>query len=142
MNTIEAHSGSEVAATPVLDILVADDDEIVREAIVEALTSAGHRVVEASNGEEALALFETRSFGLVLTDVRMPKLDGLTVFRRIRIQSPKTDVIIMTSFATIGDVVGTLRAGASDYLTKPFDLDAFVNEVVAFIAHRRASSAA
>lgn len=67
----------------------------------------------------------------------MPKLDGLTLLRRIRRETPSTAVVIMTSFAEVPDVVGSMRDGAVDYVTKPFDPDEFVDNVVEPIAERR-----
>jgi DNA-binding NtrC family response regulator len=121
-----------------LDVLVVDDDEIVRGCIAEAISGAGHRVAEASDGEKALALLATRAFDLAICDVHMPRLDGLTLFHRLRNDSPGTAVVIMTSFGKIPDVVGTLRDGAVDYVTKPFDADEFVLNVVQPIDERRA----
>jgi len=120
-----------------LDVLVADDDPDVREAVVVALRCAGHRVMEASDGAAAVDLVANRAFDLAICDVRMPKLDGHTLLRRIRRDSPRTSVVMMTSFATVSDVVGSLRDGAVNYLAKPFDVDEFMTSVVKPLADRR-----
>src|SRR5262249_18589016 len=77
-------------------------------------------------------------FGLALFDVRLPKVDGLTLFRMVRQSSPGTAVILMTAYAAIPDAVATLREGAYDYVTKPFDPEEFTLRVIGRIAERRA----
>jgi CheY-like chemotaxis protein len=121
-----------------LDVLLVDDDDNVRESVAVALLGAGHKVTEACDGAEALDLLASHAFDLAICDVQMPRLDGLTLFRRLRRDAPGTAVIIMTSHGKIPDVVDTLRDGASDYVTKPFDPDEFTQRVVAPIAEHRA----
>jgi DNA-binding NtrC family response regulator len=121
-----------------LEVLVVDDDDIVRSSIASALTAVGHEVVQASNGEDALSLLASRPFDLVVSDVRMPRLDGLSLFRRVRRDAPGTAVVLMTSFAKIPDIVGSLRDGALDFVTKPFDPDEFADSVVGPLDERRA----
>ena len=121
-----------------LDVLVVDDDDIVRASVAGAIANAGHRVAEASDGAEALSLLASRAFDLAVCDVQMPGMDGLALFRRLRHDSPGTAVVMMTTFGKIPDAVDTLRGGAIDYVTKPFDPDAFAHDVVGPIAQRRA----
>jgi two-component system, NtrC family, response regulator HydG len=123
-----------------LQVLVVDDDDVVRESIAEAVCGAGHTVVQASDGEAALTLLGTHSFDLAICDVHMPRLDGLTLFRLLHRDSPGTAVVLMTSFGHIPDAVGSLRGGAVDYVTKPFDPEEFAAKVVTPIAERRALS--
>ena len=120
-----------------LDILVVDDDATVRESIVEALASAGHVVTEASDGEAALALCLSRDFHVVVSDVTLPKLDGLALFRRLRLHSPGTEVVLMTSFATSTEAIRCLCEGAFEYIAKPFDPDDFARSIVGLIVERR-----
>ncbi len=119
-----------------LEVLIAEDDDNVRQAVAEALGRAGHTVTEASDGEQAATLVDTKKFDVAICDVHMPKLDGLTLFRRVRCVAPRTAVIIMTSFGKIPDAVGTLRDGAVDYVTKPFDPDELVDRIIRPIAER------
>jgi DNA-binding NtrC family response regulator len=121
-----------------LDILVVDDDQATRLSLSYALTDAGHRVCEAEDGEQALARLAERSFDVALVDVRLPKVDGLAVFRRVRQRSPSTSVILMTAFATVTDAVASLREGAYDYVTKPFDPEELSLRVIGHIAEHRA----
>jgi DNA-binding NtrC family response regulator len=120
-----------------LDVLVVDDDEIVRESISGALIDAGHQVTEAQDGEQAADLIAKHAFDLAICDVQMPKLDGLTLMRRIRREAPDTAVVIMTAYGKVSDVVDSMRDGAVDYVTKPFDPDEFAVKVVEPIAQRR-----
>jgi DNA-binding NtrC family response regulator len=121
-----------------LDILVVDDDQATRLSLAYALGDAGHRVTEACDGEEAVAVISERAFDVAILDVRLPKIDGLTIFRRIRMKSPTTSVILMTAFATVPDAVASLRDGAYDYVTKPFDPEEFSLRVIGHIAEHRA----
>ena len=117
-------------------ILVIEDDADVRDAVVDALRDAGHDVAEAADGAAGLEALAAGAFDLTITDVRLPKLDGLTLFRRARRIAPRTEVIVMTSFGSVADAVEALKAGARDYLTKPFDLEELKLRVGA-IAERR-----
>jgi len=120
-----------------LQVLVADDDDDVRGSVASALSDAGHEVTEARDGAQALELVSSHVFDLAICDVQMPKLDGMTLFRRIRREAPGTAIVIMTSFGKIPDAIGSLREGAIDYVTKPFDPDEFAHKVVGPIAERR-----
>lgn len=104
-----------------LKILLVDDEPSIRLAAGDGLRADGHEVIEASDGKEALLHLGKAPFDLVITDVRMPKLDGMSLFRRIRSDWPHTDVIIMTAYGEVDAAVRALQSGAQDYLTKPFD---------------------
>jgi DNA-binding NtrC family response regulator len=120
-----------------LRILLVEDDPDVRAALQEALEAAGHRVDAITDGSVALERLGGQVFDLVVLDLRLPKVDGLTVFRRAREIAPRTDVILMTSFGAVSDAVAALKEGAYDYLTKPFEVEELVARVRA-IAERRA----
>jgi two-component system, NtrC family, response regulator AtoC len=106
-----------------VDILLVDDEPELREALRDVLTDAGHVVVEASDGTKASSLLPEKEFDVILCDVNLPGVDGLTLLRTVRRDAPLTDFILMTAFANVGDAVAALKVGASDYLTKPFDID-------------------
>ena len=130
--------GAALAKGPgMLDVLLVDDDENVRESVALALVNAGHQVTEASDGAQAVDLLSSHAFDLAICDVQMPRLDGLTLFRRIRREAPGTAVVIMTSYGRVPDVVDSMRDGAVDYVTKPFDPDEFAHKVVGPIAEHR-----
>src|SRR5262249_34725194 len=124
------------SAAVLLQILLVEDEPDTRKFVAEALTEAGHDVVEAVDGAAAVERASLRAFDLVVCDLRLPKVAGLTVFRKSRHLSPRTDVILMTSFGDVAEAVAALKEGAYDYLTKPFDPDELVLRVGA-IATRR-----
>jgi DNA-binding NtrC family response regulator len=119
-----------------LEILLADDEPTIQLSACDALRAAGHNVTLASDGARALECVRSRVFDLVVTDIRMPKADGLEVFRETRAQSPGTAVILMTAYGNVDDAVTALKHGATDYMTKPFDLDELLVRVER-IAHQR-----
>jgi DNA-binding NtrC family response regulator len=119
-----------------LEILLVDDEPDAHVAVGDALADAGHRVTTASNGEEALRLITTRAFDVMICDIRLPKIDGLTLFRRTRQESPDTAVILVTAYAAVQDAVGAVKEGAHDYLTKPFDIDEMVVRMRRLAEHR------
>jgi two-component system, NtrC family, response regulator AtoC len=121
-----------------LEILVVDDDQATRLSLSYALTDSGHRVTEAGDGEEAMTIIAEHTFDVAILDVRLPKIDGLTIFRKLRQRSPTTNVILMTAFATVPDAVASLRDGAYDYVTKPFDPEEFSLRIIGHIAEHRA----
>jgi DNA-binding NtrC family response regulator len=109
-----------------LDILLVDDEPDFRTLVGEALRDAGHRVVLAANGAEGLTQISSNVFDVMICDIRLPKVDGLTLFRRVRQESPGTDVILITAHAAVNDAVAALKEGAYDYITKPFDVDEII----------------
>ncbi|HET6148997.1 MAG TPA: sigma-54 dependent transcriptional regulator [Polyangia bacterium] len=109
-----------------LDILLVDDEPDFRMLVGDALRDAGHRITLASNGAEGLTLISSNVFDVMLCDIRLPKVDGLTLFRRVRQESPGTDVILITAHAAVSDAVAALKEGAYDYITKPFDIDEII----------------
>src|SRR4029078_5931347 len=94
-----------------------------RQPYREVLTDAGHVVTEANDGRKASALLRETVFDVILSDVRMPGVDGLTWLRSARRDAPLTDFILMTAFADIGQAVAALKEVASDYLLKRIDVD-------------------
>jgi DNA-binding NtrC family response regulator len=112
-----------------LRILVAEDDANVRDAVASALRDAGHDVTDVADGQRALEHATATNFDALVSDVRLPRMNGLALFRRVRELSPRTVVILMTSFATANDAVAAMKQGAHDYLTKPFDVEELVIRV-------------
>ena len=101
--------------------LVVDDDASVRVVVSEVLTAAGHDVTTASSAEQAFALFQKHPFPLLFSDIRMEGMSGIELLELIKKHSPDTQAIIMTSNATADNAISALRAGAYDYLLKPFE---------------------
>jgi two-component system response regulator HydG/two-component system response regulator AtoC len=112
-----------------VDILLIDDEPDVRQALRDVLTDAGHVVVEASDGAKASALLPETVFDVVLSDVRLPGVDGLSLLRTVRRDAPLTDFILMTALPDVGQAVAALKEGASDYLIKPFDVDELLHHI-------------
>ncbi len=104
-------------------ILLAEDDEIMRETLFDRLSKNDWQVDGAKDGKEALKLVEQNYYHLVLSDIRMPGLDGTLLLDRILRISPDTDVILMTAYGSIESAVDCLKKGAADYILKPFDMD-------------------
>jgi DNA-binding NtrC family response regulator len=123
---------------PMLNILLVDDELALREALRQVLCDGGHTVDVAPDAELAFERLASRSFDLVVSDVRLPKVDGLTLLHRIRRDFPSTEVLLMTAYGSIGDAATAVNDSAVDYLRKPIDIDHFV-AVVARIEERRRS---
>ncbi len=101
--------------------LIVEDDELGRELVSESLARLSIEARVARHGGEALELLEKEEFDLVLTDLRMPEVDGLSVLKRVKERSPATPVVLMTAYATLDVAIQALRDGAEDILLKPFD---------------------
>jgi len=105
-------------------VLVIDDDNNMRWVIRRALTQAGYNVAMAASGEEGLELLAQEPIDLVLLDLKMPGLDGLGVLRRFRQGPADVPVILLTAYASVQTAVEAMKLGATDYLSKPFDVEA------------------
>jgi DNA-binding NtrC family response regulator len=106
-----------------LRILLVDDEPDLHLASADELRDAGHEVHAAQDGEQAFALMTSLTFDVVVTDIRLPKLDGLSLFRLARERSPTTIVILVTAFAEVQEAIAAVREGAHDYLRKPLASD-------------------
>ncbi len=104
-------------------ILVVDDDNAHRGMLKTMLRSWGYNVEQASDGDEAVALVQEKPFDVVLTDVRMARMDGINALKEILAYNPALPVILMTAFSSVETAVDALRLGAYDYLVKPLDFD-------------------
>jgi two-component system response regulator AtoC len=100
-------------------ILVADDEAGLREFITDSLELDDHTVVAAKDGKEAAKLLDERGFDLVLTDLKMPGLDGMALLRKVRAEQPEIEVIVMTAHGTVDNAVEAMKLGAFEYLQKP-----------------------
>src|SRR4029079_15484963 len=106
-----------------LKVLVVEDEPDLCALIVDALADDGHEVTPARDGAAAMTAASDATFDVVLADVRLPKVDGLTLFRWLQEHAPSTDAIVMTGDAAVADAVAVLKEGAFDYLTKPINPD-------------------
>jgi len=106
-----------------ISILIVDDEESVRESLTLWFTEDGYRVDCAENAKQALSILESDVFDIILTDLKMPGMDGLELLQRIKTLNKDSIIIVMTAFATVDTAVRALKEGAFDYVTKPFDPD-------------------
>lgn len=104
-------------------ILVVDDEPSLREVLSIMLKRSGYSVTSVNDGGQAIELVQKEIFDLVITDLRMPKIDGMEVLKAVKSASPETVVLIITAFATADSAVEAMKHGAYDYLTKPFQVD-------------------
>ena len=118
-------------------ILVVDDEEGLRSFAAEALARDKHTVTTAPDGEVAWRLLQTRGFDVVLTDLKMPKLDGMGLLAKVREEQPEVEVIMLTAHGTIESAVAAVKAGAFDYLQKPVGSPAELRMVVNRALERR-----
>lgn len=104
-------------------ILVVDDEEVVCRFLKRVLDGGGHRVEVSRGGQEALEKLEEGTFDLVITDLKMPGVDGIGVLRRAKELDPLCEVIIITAYASVESAVEVMKLGAYDYISKPFNVD-------------------
>ena len=104
-------------------ILITEDDQVQREIIADILLRAEYEVETVGSGRETLAALEAEEYGLLLTDMRMPEMDGLELLRRAKRLRPELEIVVMTAHATVETAITAMKEGAVDYLAKPFDKD-------------------
>jgi two-component system, NtrC family, response regulator AtoC len=119
------------------DLLVVDDEETVRRFLAITLEEEGHIVATAADGVEALALLRERSFHVVLADLTMPRMDGMTLLKTIRRDFPETEVIVLTGYGSVESAVSAMKAGAFEFLEKPLSSPAALTIVVDRAVERR-----
>ncbi|MFH7320338.1 sigma-54-dependent transcriptional regulator [Desulfurivibrio sp. D14AmB] len=117
-------------------ILVVDDEQNMRVALYEALSRGGYEVTVAENGRMALTLLAKSEPDLVITDIRMPEMDGIEMLRRIKELHPALPVVIITGYATVETAVEAMKRGAVDYILKPFPVEV-IEETVKKVLRER-----
>lgn len=108
-------------------ILVLDDDPIVTHSCKRVLGAEGYSIATAEKGEDALNKLAKEDFDLLITDVRLPDINGMEVLRESRVIKPETDVVIITGYPTIEDAKESTKLGAFEYIEKPFTPDFMIN---------------
>ncbi len=126
-----------VNTTPNATVLVVDDDRAIRESLDRALGLEGYRVITASDGAQALDTIATDEPDVIVLDLMMPNVDGLTVCRVLRAERNRLPVLMLTARTETPDRVAGLDAGADDYLAKPFDLDELLARLRALLRRAR-----
>src|SRR5512138_3025727 len=132
-----AAEGAARAAPPGGRVLVVDDQKNMRATTAIVLREAGHVVEEAEDGAAAIQRVQQEAFDVVLTDLRMPAVDGMEVLREAQRLAPETQVIVMTAYGTIESAVEAIRLGAYDFLAKPFKEDELLLRVAKALEKRR-----
>ena len=119
------------------NILVADDEEPTRKSLAELLREEGCQVTTVGDGAQAIAEIDRQSFDVVVTDLRMPEVDGLGVLNHVRKVAPQTFVLLITAFASIETAVEALRKGAHDYILKPVIVDDVIARIRRLLDYRQ-----
>lgn len=114
-------------------ILVVEDDAGLREALIDTLLLAGYQCIEAESGEVALLKLQNQQIDLVVSDVQMSGMSGLSLLRSIKNQSANMPVLLMTAYGTIDDAVQAMRDGACNYMAKPFAPEVLLNMVSQYV---------
>ncbi len=117
-------------------LLIVDDDSAMREMLASLFRDRGYAVAEAASASEALARAGEQGFDVVLSDIRMPGKTGIEMVGELRGRLPETPVVLMTAFGSIDSAVESMRAGAFDYITKPFEPDAVLLTIERALEHR------
>lgn len=110
-------------------ILVLDDEEIVRVSCKKCLIPEGYDVDVAANGVEGLSMTENNRYDVILTDLKMPDMDGMEFLAKVKERHPDTKVIMITGYSTVEHAVKAMRMGAYNYIEKPFTPDALLEAV-------------
>jgi DNA-binding NtrC family response regulator len=112
-----------------LKIIVAEDEDITLKNILETLREEGYEVTGTINGDEAMQMMEKEHFDVLITDIKMPRMNGIELMEKVKEKYTEMDVIIITGFGSISSAVNAIKKGAYDYITKPFDLDELLLKV-------------
>ena len=119
---------------PDAKVLVTDDEEDIREVVADRLSHWGYEVAQAEDGIECLERLETFSADLLVLDLRMPRMDGLTVLRTLREQGSQVPVLILSASSERNIAEDTMAEGAAAYMLKPFDPEALKKKVAELLA--------
>lgn len=118
-------------------ILIADDEPQIVKVCVQMLSDSGYRVRGVTSGQEAVECLEAEPFDLLVIDIRMPEVDGLTVLRWAMSLDPNLTCVVITGYATMDRVIGAMNSGARGFLLKPFGMEEFQGTIEAALAQRR-----
>src|SRR3989338_11124282 len=104
-------------------ILIVDDESTIRMSLARILEKEGYAVAQAENGKKAIELLKKEPFHLILTDLKMPEVDGFEVLKQAKSISPDSVVIVLTAYVSVESAISAMKAGAYDYLSKPINID-------------------
>lgn len=117
-------------------VLVIDDEDIVRTSCIRVLSPEGYQVSVAQNGMEGIRMIEEENFDVVLTDLKMPDMDGIEILKKIKKEWPSIEVIIITGYQAIDAAKKSINLGAFEYIEKPFTPDVVLQAVMKAVAYR------
>lgn len=118
-------------------ILVIDDEDIVRISCERILTPEGYEVKTTRNADDGFRMLQEECFDVVLTDLKMPDIDGIEVLRRIKQDWPEIEVIMITGYQTITTAVQAIKLGAFDYIEKPFTPDSIISAIAKAVEQKK-----
>jgi len=104
-------------------ILVVDDELLIRDLLYDFFSGQGWQISVAENGEKALNILHDKSIDLVLTDIKMPEMDGLTLTSRMKEKFPSIPVVVMTGYPSVDTAIQAIRSKVVDYIVKPFNIN-------------------
>lgn len=110
-----------------MKVLLIEDEKITRKTLTDFISKEGYEIESSGDGLEALAVFEKGKFDVVVTDLRLPGMNGIEILKNIKDKSPQCTVIMITAYATVETAIDALKLGAYDYLTKPFNPDRLIS---------------
>lgn len=116
-----------------MNILIAEDDKLIAGSIRKNFTEEGHNVIIAEDGERALSILREIAFDILLLDWKMPKMEGITVCKRIRDSGNTIPIILITALSDVSNKIEALRLGADDYITKPFSFPELQARILAVL---------
>ncbi|MGN0704573.1 MAG: sigma-54-dependent transcriptional regulator [Lentihominibacter sp.] len=121
-------------------ILIVDDEQHVRQLLSKVLRKEGYEIFTAADGLDGLQVFQNNNIDVIISDIKMPGMDGIEFLHEVKAQQPDVGFILITAFATMETAIDAIKSGAQDYVTKPFDISEIVNAVKKIVASREAES--
>lgn len=118
-------------------LLIADDEHTIRDYLKRIAATMGHNCIEAPDGKQALEQFQSNTVDLVILDVQMPGLDGISLLHQIKAIDPNAVVIIMTGFPSAEDIINTIEDDGYTYISKPLNLEKMKDLIVHGLDHRQ-----
>ncbi len=118
-------------------LLVVDDEKLFREVLTQKLIEHGYQTEAASNGVEAINKIQRQQFDVILLDIKMPRINGIEVLKHIKSNTLESEVIMLTTFTDVRTAVETIKLGAYDYITKPYDLPELLATIERALEHRQ-----
>ncbi|CUT02332.1 sigma-54-dependent transcriptional regulator [Candidatus Chrysopegis kryptomonas] len=110
-------------------VLVVDDEEALRYLLSTELAAEGYEVETAGDGDEAIETIKQKDYDVVLLDIKMPRVDGFEVLKFIKQNKPEIKVIMLTAYADVKNAIEALKLGASDFVSKPYDLEDILTSI-------------